>query len=132
MAIFDEIKIIGFDENRPPRMRKESYIDLFYQLSGDAPEEWCDDFAGFGRQLNPIAKIDKSTRGFINTYINDIEAIPEHFAQLKEAVAECNAQFRDKLEQREIALAKDNENRLEQGDLQFRLNEIVASLEFDS
>lgn len=44
MTSFNEIKIIGFDTSRPPRVRKEAYIDLFYQLSEDAPEEWCEDF----------------------------------------------------------------------------------------
>jgi hypothetical protein len=65
MTQFNEIKIISIDANRPPRVRKEAYIDLFYQLSEDAPEEWCEDFSGFGRHVNPLAKIEKGTRCFI-------------------------------------------------------------------
>ena len=131
MTLFNEIKITGIDANRPPRVRKEPYIDMFYQLSEDAPEEWCEDFTGYGRQLNPMAKIDKSTRGIIGTYVNDMNFIPAHFAQLKEAVANCNVQYLEKLEQREAAMAKDNANLKEQGGQQFKLNEIVASLDFD-
>lgn len=132
MTIFNEIKIIGLDANRPPRIRKEPYIDMFYQLSEDAPEEWCDDFESYGRQLNPMAKIDKTTRIFINTYVNDMDVIPVHFAQLKEAVSNCNVQFVEKLQQRAAAQAKDDEKLQGQGGEQFKLNEIVASLEFDS
>jgi len=78
-----------------------------------------------------MAKIDKSTRGIIGTYVNDMNFIPAHFAQLKEAVANCNVQYLEKLEQREAAMAKDNANLKEQGGQQFKLNEIVASLDFD-
>ena len=132
MTSFNELKVIGLDTNRPPRIRKEAYIDLYYQLSEDAPEEWCEDFAAFGRQLNPLAKVDNTSRCFINTYVNDMELIPAHFAQLKQAVAECNAQFLEKLRQREQALARDNADLREEGGQQYRLNEIVASLDFDS
>ena len=132
MTLFNEIKIIGIDANRPPRVRKEAYIDLFYQLSEDAPEEWCEDFEGFGRQVNPLAKVDRTKRCFINTYVNDMNVIPAHFEQLKQAVVDCNAQFLEKLRQKELALAKDNANLSEQGGRQFELNEIIASLDFDS
>ena len=117
MTLFSEIKIIGIDTNRPPRVRKESYIDLFYQLSQDAPEEWCDDFASFGRQVNPLAKIDLKKPAFISTYVHDMDAIPQHFEQL---------------EHREMLLARENAASREQGDQQYRLEEIIASLDFDN
>lgn len=132
MTSFNEIKIIGFDEDRLPRVRKEAYIDLFYQLSEEAPEEWCEDFERYGRQIHPPAKVDKSKRCFINTYINDMNDIPVQFEQLKLAVLECNAQYREKLRQREEALARENANLSMQGGKQYELNEIVASLKFDS
>ena len=132
MTQFNEIKIIGIDANRPPRVRKEAYIDLFYQLSEDAPEEWREDFAGFGRQVNPLAKIDKIKPGYIRTYVNDMDAIPRHFEQLKQAVVDCNTQYLEKLRQRELALARENDAAREQGGQQFRLDEIIASLDFDS
>ncbi len=132
MTAFSEIKIIGIDANRPPRVRKEAYIDLFYQLSEDAPEEWCEDFNSLGRQVSPLAKIDKNQRAFISTYVNDMDAIPAHLAQIKQAVADCNSRFLEKLQQRMQAQARDNAALREQGGLQFKLNEIIASLDFDS
>lgn len=132
MTSFNAIKITGIDASRPPRIRKESYVDLFYQLSEDAPADWCEAFNGFGREVNPMAKIEADNRGIISTYINDIEAIPAHFEQLKQAVADCNAQHLEKLRQRELELARDKANLQEQDGAQFKLNEIVASLDFDA
>jgi hypothetical protein len=36
MSSFEEIRIISIDEARPPRVRKEAYIDLFFKLSHKA------------------------------------------------------------------------------------------------
>lgn len=35
--------IIGIDETRPPKIRKEPYIDISFKLSHQAPIEWCKD-----------------------------------------------------------------------------------------
>ncbi|MDH5355927.1 MAG: hypothetical protein OEY09_15905 [Gammaproteobacteria bacterium] len=132
MTQFNETKIKGIDANRPPRIRKEAYIDLFYQLSEDAPEEWCEDFSNFGRRINPLAKIEKGSRCFIGTYVNDMDSIPAHFKQIKQAVMDCNTQYLEKIRQRELVLVKDNAASQEQGGLQFKLNQIIASLDFES
>ena len=60
MSSFEEIRIISIDEARPPRVRKEAYIDLFFKLSHKAPLDWCEEFNALGRQINPAAKIDKN------------------------------------------------------------------------
>lgn len=130
MKLFNEIKIIGIDENRAPRIRKESYIDLFYQLSEEAPEPWCEVFNVHGRHVKPMAKIDINSRGFINAYVNHMDAIPSHLMQLKLVVADCNIQYLEKFRQREAALAKENAALRELGGEQFKLNEIIASLDF--
>jgi hypothetical protein len=132
MTLPTVIKITGIDTNRPPRIRKEAYIDLYYQLSEAAPEEWCEDFNALGRQVNPQAKIDKNDPGFVSTYINDMEEIPRHFGQIKQAIADCNKQYLEKITQRQAALARDNAALQEQGGQQFRLNEIVAALDFET
>jgi hypothetical protein len=132
MTSFNAIKITGIDASRPPRIRKESYVDLFYQLSEDAPEDWCEAFNAFGRHVNPMAKVDAANCSIINTYVNDIDAIPAHFEQIKQAVADCNAQHLEKLKQREMEMARDNADLQEQGGAQFKLNQIIASLDFDA
>ena len=60
-----------------------------------------------------------------------MDAIPLHFEQIKQAVADCNAQYLEKLKDREQALASENAAAREQGGLQFKLDEIIASLDFD-
>lgn len=132
MTTFKQIKIIGLDANRPPRVRKEAYIDLFYQLSEEAPEEWCEDFNGFGRHVAPLAKIDRGTRCFISTYVNDMDMIPEHLESLKQAVTDCNSRYMERIRQREIELAREAANLGALGGQQFKLNQIIARLEFDS
>ena len=131
MTTFDEIRIIGIDTSRPPRVRKEAYIDLFYQLSDAAPEDWCEDFNALGRGINPMVKIDKGEPGIISTYVNDMEAIPAQFGEIRKAVGDCNRQYLDRLRQLEADLARDNAALREQGGQQFRLNEIIAALDFD-
>jgi len=131
MTPFEEIKISGIDEARPPKIRKEAYIDLHFRLSRQVPEDWCEDFNVFGRRISPAAKIDKSSCLVIDTYVNDMDRIPLQLAELKEAVSECNKQYLEKLRQRELALAAENAALQGEGGEQQRLNLIIAGLEFD-
>lgn len=126
------IRIIGFDPARPPRVRKESYIDLYFALSTKAPTEWCEDFNIMGRRVNPSPKIDATKGEFIDSYVSNMDQIAPHLAALKKAVSACNAQYLEKLQQRELALAASNANLQGQGGAQNRLNLIIAGLDFDS
>lgn len=131
MTSFEPIRISGFDETRLPRIRKEAYIDLHFRMSSKAPEEWCEDFNVLGRQIAPAAKIDKNSGLTIDTYINDMDRIPAHLAELKQAVDECNRQYAEKLRQRALALAAESAALAGEGGEQQRLNLIVAALKFD-
>jgi len=128
---FESIRISGVDESRPPRVRKEAYIDLYFRLSCEAPEEWCEDFNVLGRQIVPAAKVDKNSRLVIETYVNDMNKIPAHLAELKLTVDECNQQYAEKLRQRELALAAENAALAGEVGEQQQLNAIIAALEFD-
>ncbi|HEY5740707.1 MAG TPA: hypothetical protein VIW27_13350 [Gammaproteobacteria bacterium] len=128
---FDEIRISGVDDTRPPRLRKEGYIDLYFTLSRQVPEEWCEDFNAIGRRISPSAKIDKNSCLTIDTYVNDMDRIVAQLAELKEAVGDCNRQYAEKLQQRELALAAENASLQGEGGEQQRLNSIIAALEFD-
>lgn len=131
MNTFESIRISGVDESRPPRVRKEAYIDLYFRLSCEAPEEWCEDFNVLGRQIVPAAKVDKNSRLVIETYVNDMNKIPAHLAELKLTVDECNQQYAEKLRQRELALAAENAALAGEVGEQQQLNAIIAALEFD-
>lgn len=131
MTTFDEIRISGIDEARPPKIRKEAYIDLHFRLSRQVPEDWCEDFNALGRRISPTAKIDKNSCLTIDTYVNDMDRIPVQLAELKEAVGECNKKYLEKLQQRELALAAENAALQGEGGEQQRLNLIISALEFD-
>lgn len=130
MSSFEEIKIAGVDEKRPPRVRKEAYIDLFFKLSSKAPLDWCEDFNALGRQINPVATIDKNTGECIDTYVNDMDSIQSHLNAIKQTVIDCNEQYQEKIRQREMTEAASNAALMGQEGEQHRLNEIVSALRF--
>ncbi len=128
--MIEDYRIIGFDEDRPPRVRKEAYIDLYFKLSDKAPEDWCEEFNALGRKINPAPKIDKSKGECIESYVNDMDLIATHVTSLKQVVADCNSQYQEKIRAREAALAASN-LALKSGDSQQqRLNLIVEGLDF--
>ena len=130
MSSFEEIRIISIDEARPPRVRKEAYIDLYFKLSHKAPLDWCEEFNALGRQINPAAKIDKNLGESIETYVNDMGDIQSHLNEIKQTVVECNAQYLEKIRQRQLADAASNAALLGQDGEQAKLNQIISALEF--
>ena len=131
MSSFEEIKIIGIDPDRAPRLRKEAYIDLFFLLSAKAPLEWCEDFNALGRQFNPAVKIDKSAGDCVETYVNDMANIQSQLDSIKQTVQECNAQYLEKIRQREADQVASNAALQGEEGEQSKLNRIVAGLNFD-
>ena len=132
MTLISDIKIIGIDSDRPPRMRKEAYIDLFFRLSHKAPMEWCENFNAIGRKLNPSPKIDKNKGECIDTYVKDMLLIPHHLAEVKQAVLDCNRQYQEKLDETARALAASNADLKGQDGDQYRLNQIIEKLDFEN
>lgn len=132
MSTISEIKILGFDETRPPKLRKEKYIDLFFRLSQKPPEGWCDDFNHLGRQLSPSPKIKTNIGECIDTYVNDMALIPAHLTELKQLIVECNDQYIEKTRLKELKLAEQKSFLQEADGEQNRLNQIVESLDFES
>ena len=130
MSLFEEIKILGVDEQRPPRIRKEAYIDLFFKLSRKAPLDWCEDFNALGRQMDPTAKIDKNAGECIDTYIKDMDSIQSHLDEIKQTIVDCNEQYEEKIRQRELASAASNAELMGQDGEQHKLNVIIAALRF--
>jgi hypothetical protein len=127
-----DIKIVGFDEKRPPRVRKEPYIDLFFKLSRQAPEDWCDDFNMLTAKLDPAISIKKVEGLFIDTYVRNMGHIPEHLEKIKKKIAACNAQYLDNLRQRALAEAGEiSALSGEGGGEQGKLNRILSTLNFD-
>jgi hypothetical protein len=126
-----DIKIVGIDEKRPPRIRKEPYIDLFFRLSHQAPKKWCQDFNKLAKDLVPPVKIDDNEGIFIDAYVRDKDNIALQLDKIKRKITLCNEQYIEEIRQRE--LAENSRNVLlfaEEGE-QGKLNKIIAALRFD-
>ena len=69
MEGISDIKIIGIDEQRPPKILKEPYINLFFKLSHEVPKQWCEDFNMLiGKRKYPV-KVNPSAGLFIETWV---------------------------------------------------------------
>ena len=130
MEGISDIKIVGIDEQRYPRIRKAPYIDIFFKLSRQAPKEWCDDFNELGKRLEPPVKIEKNTGLFIEAWVRDMEQIPGYVDKIKKAVEESNLKYVERIRQLQLASANDL-SRPGEDTRQARLNVILANLNFD-
>ena len=125
-----DIRIVGIDENRYPRIRKAPYIDLFFKLSRQAPREWCDFFNDFGKKIDPGAKVDKTQGLYIEAWVRDMELIPVQFDRIRKAVEESNERYAEYL--RRLQLAESGGTKAGSEDArQARLNAILAGLRFE-
>ena len=132
MQGISNIKIIGIDESRPPFIRKEPYIDIFFELSHQAPIDWC-------KNLNSLfainhttsnAKIDVQEGLFIKTWVRTQDEIKSLLEQLKEEITECTGQYIERIRlssQQSNSLASETNISSEQDNL----NKVIASLRFD-
>jgi hypothetical protein len=132
MDSINDIKITGIDDERPPRVRKEAYIDLFFKLSHKAPLEWCEDFNSLGSKLDPGAKIDKTTGLVIETWVRNMDLIAPQLEKIKKTILLCNLQYIEKIRLRTLAAASKNSAVTGVDGQQNRLNEIIAQLNFDN
>lgn len=130
MQEIDELKIIGVDQARPPNVSKKTYIDLFFQLSKEAPKEWCDLFNDSTARFQPSIRIDNKKGLFIDTYVRNMEDIPAHVEVIKQKIIESNAIYAEKIRQRSLALAAERSSTSGDEGEQGRLNRIVAELNF--
>ena len=131
MNAISDLKIIGIDPQRPPQVRKEAYIDLFFKLSHQAPSDWCEDFNKLGHQIEHSAKIDKHKGMVIETWIRNMEEIPQHLDIIKKKIDQCNEQYLEKIRQKELAAQARITSTDNKDVRQNRLNAIIAALNFD-
>lgn len=131
MEGISDIRIIGIDKNRPPLIRKEPYIDLFFRLSHKAPQDWCEEFNKLVKDMVPQVKIDKTEGLFINAYVRDMDHIAAHLERIREKISACNRQYIENVRLKELAAAEKNAALVAAAGEQARLNAIIATLQFD-
>ena len=131
MEGISDIKIISIDEKRPPVIRKEPYIDLYFKLSHKVPADWCRDFNNLLAEHASKPNIKEKEGLYIEAWVRTPDEIVALFEQLKETVTTCSHEYIERIEL--AARHAGDANMLETGESgeQGRLNRIVASLNFD-
>lgn len=133
MEGISDIKIIGMDNKRPPRIGKEPYIDLFFQLSHKAPPEWCIGFNELLVKHEYTPKIKPNEGLFIETWVRRPDEIAALFQILKEKVTESSSLYIEKIAASQRDAASNNALAQKEGDgEQGRLNKVIAGLDFDA
>jgi hypothetical protein len=130
MEGISDISIIGIDELRPPVIRKEPYIDLYFKLSRQAPADWCRDFNALLSHHPASPKIKEKEGYFIESWVRKPDEIVELFDMLKQAVADCTQQYIERIESARHEANAEGATSLEEDGEQGRLNRIIASLDF--
>lgn len=130
MTDISKLKVISIDEERPPMIRKEGYIDLFFNLSDKAPEDWCDIFNALGHRIKPPVKVNPKNGLEVKTYVHDMQLIQAQLDKIKEKVAQCNEEYLEKERQKKLALAATRADMQGSNAKQNQLNEIIALLKF--
>ena len=128
-----DIKIVGMDDNRPPRIGKEPYIDLFFRLSHKAPLEWCIGFNELLVKHEYTPKIKTNEGLFIEAWVRRPDEIAGLFQTIKEKVTECTAQYIENIAVNQRDAASNSALAQKEGDgEQGRLNKVIAGLDFDT
>ena len=130
MEGISDSKITGIDERRPPRIRKEPYIDLCFRLAHKAPVDWCEDFVDHLSKEDFPVKIDTKECLYIETWVRTQDEIVGHLQTLKKAVAECNARYIEKIQASERDRDGDIDALARESGPQGQLNRLIAALDF--
>jgi len=131
MEGLSDIRIVGMDEKRPPIIRKEPYIDLYFKLSHQAPADWCREFNSLmsGHPTKPAIKEKEGL--YIEAWVRTPDEIVPMLDLLKKQLAECTRQY---IERVELSTRVADDARAAQAQAvdgeQGRLNRIIASLDF--
>lgn len=131
MEGISDLRIIGMDERRPPVIRKEPYIDLYFELTHKAPADWCNDFNNLLSKHPATPKIKAEEGLFIEAWVRTPDAIVEILNLLKGTITECSRQYIEKIE---LSARSSDDNNTTSGQAtgeQGRLNAIISALDFD-
>jgi hypothetical protein len=126
-----DIRISGIDERRPPRLRKEPYIDLYFKLNHKAPADWCAAFNDLTAKRQYTVKLEPDEGLYIETWVRKPEEIEAVLENLKNAVSQCSEEYEQRVRAEAKAAAQQGDiGSADEGE-QGRLNRIILGLRFD-
>ena len=132
MQGISDINIIGVDATRPPFIRKEPYIDIFFELSHQAPIDWCKDLNSLFaiNHTTSNANIDEKEGLFIKTWVRTADEITSLLEQLKEEINECTNQYIERI-QLSAQQSGGDKSEISASSEQTNLNKVISSLVFN-
>lgn len=130
MEGISDIKIIGIDEKRPPKIRKEPYIDVIFQLSHQAPADWCRDLNNLMSKHPSTPKVDEKEGLYITSWVRSPDEIASLLKELKEKIYACSCEYINRIELSTRNASDANDSLSGAGGEQGRLNQIIADLDF--
>ncbi|MDH5600557.1 MAG: hypothetical protein OEY78_04545 [Gammaproteobacteria bacterium] len=132
MQGISDINIKGVDETRPPVIRKEPYIDIFFELSHQAPLDWCKDLNNLFALNHPTsnATINEKEGLFIKTWVRTPGEISTLLEQLKDEITQCTNKYIERIQLKSQNSSCDTSATSASRE-QVNLNNIIASLVFD-
>lgn len=133
MKGISDLKIIGIDETRPPYIRKEPYIDIFFKLSHQAPVDWCKELNSLmsKQAITTNATIIEKEGKYIGAWVRSAEEITSLLATLKSTIIECTQQYIEQIQLAAQLSSAANSSLAQDTGPQADLNRILASLNFD-
>ena len=132
MQGISDINIIGVDKTRPPFIRKEPYIDVYFELSHQAPSDWCKDLNSqfVLNKITSNATINEKEGLFIKTWVRTADEIESLLKHLKKEITHCTGQYIEHIQLSSQQSGDDTPETNESSE-QTNLNNIIASLVFN-
>jgi len=130
MEGISDLKVVGIDETRPPMIRKEPYIELYFKLSHEAPIDWLRLFNDHVSKDKLPIKIKPAKSNIIETWVRSIDEVEPAFEKIKAAVSACIEIYINKI----LAQQNSDQSKATNGSLspeQIQLNAVIARLKFD-
>jgi hypothetical protein len=122
-----DIKIVGIDEKRRPKILKEPYINLYFKLSHKAPPDWCLQFNRLFSHYKYSTKINEKEGLYVETWVRTPDEIAPLLLLLKTKVSQCIDEYIEKIN----AATRGSVEQLEETGAQGDLNRIIEGLNFD-
>jgi len=124
-----DLKIVGLDESRPPTIRKEPYIELYFKLNHQAPKDWILDFNNQMKDAAYPVKIKPDNGKVVETWVRNVDEITQFVEKIKTAVSHCSKVYIEKIEMR-TRTSEAKKAGATVSEAQMHLNNVIANLKF--
>lgn len=129
MQSIRELKVSGIDESRPPVIRKEPYIELFFKINKQAPKDWCLHFNDVMKNSKYPVKIKPEEGAVVETWVRSVDEIEKSLKVIQHAFVRCSDEYIEKIESQ----SRINDSNVSGASIspeQMHLNSVIAKLKF--